>query len=214
MKVAAFILVGGRSSRFAGQKAAAELGGISIIRRIADAIRNALNVPVILVAADEAQLLTSGAADILEGFVFDIFERRGPAGGLHAALANTDADWAFVTACDIPFLSPELILLLRGRISEDIDAIVPIQPDGRPQPLAAFYRVATVRDELERLLERPRPAPSMREALGGFRVLEISFDEIRAIDRAGELFTNINSREDLREAEKVRIVRKEDGADL
>lgn len=203
MKVAAFILVGGRSSRFAGQKAAAELGGISIIRRIADAIRAALSVPVILVAADEAQLLTSGAADMLEGFVFDIFEGRGPAGGLHAALANTDADWAFVTACDIPFLSPELILLLRDRISEDIDAIVPIQPDGRPQPLAAFYRVATVRDELGRLLERPRPALSLREVLGQLDVVEVGFDDIKDLPGSESFFVNINSQEHLKTAEQI-----------
>ncbi|NOT48612.1 MAG: NTP transferase domain-containing protein [Acidobacteria bacterium] len=209
MSIEAFILIGGRSTRLGRDKAAVSLGGSPMVFRIGASIRGALDgVLVRLVAADERQLLALSGLDTLDGFVFDIYQGRGPAGGLHAALANTDKEWAFIAACDIPLISADLIRCLADKINDSVDAVVPVQPDGRLQPLAAFYRVKIVRERLEESLERARPAPSMKAILDGLRVLAVDFEEIKNLPGAELLFTNVNSCEDLSAAEeRLRTIR-------
>ena len=198
MNIEAFILVGGRSSRMGQDKAAVPFEGSPMVARIASAIRDALKgARVRLVAADHEQLLRLGAVDAADGFVFDIIPRMGPAGGLYAALAHTDKEWAFATACDLPLLSSDLIRHLSERLDDEHDATVPLQSDGRPQPLAAFYRVRPVRDRLAELLERPRPTPSMQELLDGMNVRYVPFEDIEHLAGSQSFFTNVNSPEDL-----------------
>ena len=67
--------------------------------------------------------------------------------GLYSALLASSTEWAAVLACDLPNVSSDLFLALihtanAARSDRSIDAIVPRQPDGRLQPLAAIYRAA------------------------------------------------------------------------
>lgn len=213
-KIDAFILIGGRSSRFGCDKVAALFDGTSMTGRIADSIRNGIGpVRIRLVSANENQLLGLNI-DKLDGFVFDIFPGRGPAAGVHAALSNAQSEWAFVAACDLPLISGDLIRFLTSTLNDDVDVVVPVQPDGRLQPLAAFYRVTPVRDRITELLERQRPAPSLTELIEQLRLCRVEFGEIASLPGADLLFTNVNRQEDLLEAEnrlrKFRIVSEPD----
>ena len=194
----AFILVGGRSSRMGRDKANVLFEGSPMIARITQAIRAALvDVRIRLVAADAEQIVRIDGFEPADGFVLDLYKDRGPAGGLYTALANSEKEWAFVVACDLPRISPELIDLLAQQIRMGVDAVVPVQPDGRDQPLAAFYRVKTVRERVTELFDRPRPTPSMRYVIDGLCVCRVPFDEIRHLEHSYELFRNINSLTDL-----------------
>ena len=198
VSIEAFILVGGRSSRMGTDKATVPFEGSPMVERIGSAIRRGLKgTRLRLVAADHEQLLRLGAIDTADGFVLDIFPHRGPAGGLHAALAHSEREWAFVAACDLPLVSSELIRLLIERVDDRCDALVPIQPDGRPQPLAAIYRTRTVRDRLTELLEHPRPSPSMQEVLDSLQVKYVAFEEFEHLEGSHSFFANINLPEDL-----------------
>lgn len=201
MDIDAFILIGGHSTRMGRDKAAVPLGGTPMIEHIARSIREAISpVNVRLVAANEQQLLKLTGLDPFDGFVFDIYPDRGPAGGVHSALANTACEWAFIAACDIPLLSADVIGHLAARIAADIDAVVPVQPDGRQQPLAAFYRTHTVRQRIEELLERARPTPSMRDVLDGLKVGPVKFESVVVIEAE---FTNVNSPAELAIADSL-----------
>src|SRR5947199_9031223 len=93
--------------------------------------------------------------------VRDLYEGRGALGGVHAALARCTARWAFIVSCDLPFVTRELFERLASfRLQDGVEAVAPIQDDGRQQPLCALYAPApclTVADELIRADElRPR----------------------------------------------------------
>jgi molybdopterin-guanine dinucleotide biosynthesis protein A len=75
-------------------------------------------------------------ADLRPGF--------GAWSGLHAAVAYSRSEWALVLACDYPFVTSDLLTLLAGFASKECDAVVPVQPDGRLQPLCALYRAAVI----------------------------------------------------------------------
>jgi len=112
MALEAFILAGGRSSRFGSDKARALLDGRPLILRIADAVRPlASSITVIADRADKfADLNLTTVADRLGGL--------GPLGGLHTAL-HLARDWALLLSCDLVELRrPWIESLLAARTPE------------------------------------------------------------------------------------------------
>jgi len=139
MSIEAFILIGGASRRMGADKSRLVLGGQDAITRIVAAL-----------SAITSQVSTvGGAAASTESVphVADIHPRWGALGGIHAALDACKSDWAAVVACDLPFVSGGLFTYLRDLAENDAgpipDAVVPVQHDGRAQPLCALYRRAT-----------------------------------------------------------------------
>jgi molybdopterin-guanine dinucleotide biosynthesis protein A len=129
--------------------------------------------------------------------VADIYPQWGALGGLHAALAACEREWAIVVACDLPFVTPELFRTLAEK-SPGHEAIVPIQPDGRPQPLAALYRVDPCRQRATELIEAGRRRPL--DLLEAVKTRWVSFAEIRNLAQSERFFVNINTPEDYYEA--------------
>jgi len=195
MNIDSFILIGGRSTRFGSPKALLKLDGRPLLDRTADTIRDAL-------AETRITLVTSGLEQFLGlgtdlPFIFDIYEGRGPWGGLHAALAYARTEWIFVVACDYPFISSDLIKRLTAYIDHELDAIVPIQPDEKVQPLCAFYRVKPCLKIVEDILERNRPTPPLRDIFESVNTRFVKFEELSDLPNAANFFQNINTPGDL-----------------
>jgi molybdopterin-guanine dinucleotide biosynthesis protein A len=133
-------------------------------------------------------------------FIFDLHEGRGPIGGLHAALAYSRTPWIFVLACDYPFVTPKLLELLCGSISDEVNAIVPEQADGWMQPLCAFYRVEAAVPVIEAILESPRVAPPMYEVVEMLGPCVVKPESYRHLPGADAFFWNINTPADLERA--------------
>src|SRR3954465_4139543 len=131
LNIEGFILTGGASSRMGTDKALLELGGRNFIERITMAL-SSISVQVSLVGQRERM-----AAQPSLPIVPDIHVKWGALGGLHAALRACNAEWAAVVACDLPFVTGELFVRLPS-LRENFDAIAPVQPDGRLQPLCAL----------------------------------------------------------------------------
>ncbi|HUR98416.1 MAG TPA: molybdenum cofactor guanylyltransferase [Pyrinomonadaceae bacterium] len=196
----AFILIGGRSSRLGTDKAFVELGGMTLAERAIANVHGGLpGAKLTMVAGSSTQFAIEALASDIP-FIFDLYEARGPLGGLHAALAYAKTPWVFILACDYPFVSPELIDLLSNKIAADFGAVVPEQNDGRLQPLCAFYNVAVTRPLVEEILERPRIAPPMHEVVSKLNPLVVRFGEYAHLGQAEELFVNVNTISDLERA--------------
>lgn len=199
----AFILIGGKSSRLGTDKAFVQLGGMTLAERAIANIRKGLpGAKLTMVAGNSTQFAIEAIISDTP-FVFDLYETRGPLGGLHAALAYARTPWIFVLACDYPFVSPELIRLLASKIVDDSGAVAPEQMDGRLQPLCAFYNVAAARPIVEEFLERPRIPPPMREVISRLAPRIVNLDEYSHLPGADTFFININTAEDLTDARKI-----------
>jgi molybdopterin-guanine dinucleotide biosynthesis protein A len=88
------------------------------------------------------------------------------------------------------------LLLAEKRVEHD--AVVPVQHDGRPQPLAALYRVDPCRQRAAELIEAGRRRPL--DLLEAVETHWVSFAEIRNLDQAERFFVNINTPSDYYEA--------------
>lgn len=199
----AYILIGGRSSRLGSDKAFLELGGKTLLTRAVDVVRASFPSSRITAVAGSStqfpiQAITAGVP-----FIFDLHEGRGPLGGIHAALAHATSPWMFVLACDYPFVSSDLIRQLADNISDEFNAVVPEQVDGRLQPLCALYKVAVALPIVEQLLERPRVSPPMHEVVGRLAPLIIKFENYAHLSEAEDMFCNINTGDDADRARKI-----------
>jgi molybdenum cofactor guanylyltransferase len=186
--VAAFILAGGASSRMGTDKSQLLINRQTFAERISQTLLKVTDSVTFVGRRLEGSNLPS---------VADVYPQWGALGGLHAAFAACRRDWAVVVACDLPFVTPELFLSLSS-LRLDHDAVVPIQPDGRPQPLAALYRVDPCRQRATELIEAGRRRPV--DLLEAVNTRWVSFDEIRNLEQSERFFVNINTPSDYYEA--------------
>jgi molybdopterin-guanine dinucleotide biosynthesis protein A len=188
-----FILAGGLSSRMGDDKSLLRLGGRTFVGRAGDALSSVTN-----------NVSVVGSRPCVESHglpvIRDIHEGLGALGGLHAALAACAAPWAAVVPCDLPFVTAELFERLATFRGDDVDAVAPMQEDGRPQPLCALYAAARGLEAAERLIHAGELRP--RELLRTVRTRWVQFDELSDLDGSRLFFTNVNTPADYEEARK------------
>jgi len=187
----AFILAGGRSSRMGRDKALLRLGEKTFVERISDALRSLVGERIKVVGARSAE--ASGGLPIVE----DIYKERGALGGLHAAFAHAQREWVFVIACDLPFTTGKLLARLAA-LRENFEAVVPVQRDGRLQPLCAVYRRVPCLREAEKLIEVGELRP--RVLLGQVRTRRVTPEEWSDLEGAEAFFVNVNTPEEFARA--------------
>ena len=182
----AFILAGGASRRMGTDKSQLLIERQTFTERIAETL---------LTVADLVTLVGFGGRQPSSSLpvVADVYPQWGALGGLHAALAACKREWAIVVACDLPFVTAELFTFLAG-MRLDHDAVVPIQQDGRPQPLAALYRVDPCLQRATELIEAGRRRPL--DLLEAVNTCWIQFDELTNLAQSERFFVNINTPSD------------------
>ena len=186
--VEGFILVGGQSSRMGSDKSQLVFGTLTGVEHIAAALRR-LTASVRLVGGNSQ----SQPAGLLN--VPDTYQRWGALGGIQAALAACQSEWAVIAACDLPLLTGDLFARLWQYTSpvagEPFDAIVPIQPDLRPQPLCGIYRRDSCAATAGQLIAEGEHKP--RALLAKVRTRWVAFSELSDLPGAEDFFLNVNT---------------------
>ncbi len=117
----------------------------------------------------------------------DLYPGEGPLGGILTALHHTSADWNLIVACDMPQLSDAFLAELVGRANRSpADVILPIGPNGVPQPICTVYHkraLPTLEDQFNRGVRK------VTAALAGLAVERLAVTEL-------SLFQNVNTPED------------------
>jgi len=182
------ILAGGRGSRLGGvDKATLVLGSRTILDLILDAV-GPLAQEVIVVANDDR--LTG---DPRLTVIRDPDPHAGVLPALLAALDAATTPLLLLVACDMPFVSAQVVSML-ARLAADHDAVVP-DVDGHLQPMLAIYRVEPCRAAIQAAIARgDRRMISFLDDLPTRRVAEV---ELRAADPELRSFFNVNTPADL-----------------
>lgn len=180
---AAVILAGGQNSRMGGaDKAFLTVNGQTVFQRTLDLLRRCF--PQVVVVSNRPEKYAGFDVEITS----DEFRGRGPLAGMHAGLRLVRHPYAFVVACDMPFLRVEPIAYLVGCI-EAQEAIVPWW-DGDIEPLHALY-ASTLRPRMEQALQRG--LYSIREFLPSIRAEYVPEAVMRRVQGADESFRNVNT---------------------
>jgi molybdopterin-guanine dinucleotide biosynthesis protein A len=183
------VLAGGESRRMGRPKALLPFAGEILIVRVLKRLSAVTDEQVVVVAPGQ------DLPDLPARLVRDPEPHRGPVAGLAVGLAAARAPRAFVTSCDSPFLSLDLVRWMLGE-SAGWDVVVP-EWEGRLNPLHAVYATALA-GTYRRLLDagRSRPVDAYPEA----RVRVVREEEIRRLDPLGRSLTNMNSPEEYERA--------------
>jgi molybdopterin-guanine dinucleotide biosynthesis protein A len=189
-QIEGFILAGGASSRMGTDKSQLLLDDQILIDRIADSLCSVAN-SITVVGGNSHPKLRS---------VPDVYPKWGALGGLHAALHACSSRWALVVACDLPFVTNELFSRL-AQFRKGFDAIVPLQPDGRAQPLCALYRRDPCLQVATNLIESGHRRPL--DLLEVVKTRRIDFAELEQLNQSRRFFVNINTPQDYDEATRM-----------
>ena len=187
-KCSGVILAGGMSTRFNGRdKAMIEVNGKRILDRI-HAVYSEIFSEIILVTNTPQAYLDWNML-----MVTDLFPVRSSLTGIHAGLFYASRPFVFVSACDAPFLKPELVHLLISQARPGADAVMPETAKGF-EPLCAVYSKsclntieAHIRDEKLKI----------QQVFHKSRINRIPEARLRKTDPDLISFININTPEDL-----------------
>lgn len=189
----AIVLAGGRGRRMGRDKVWLDAGGRPLIARVVERLAP-LSSEVIVVRAS----LDGPFPPLPVRLVEDRYPGQGPLAGVHAGLSAAATPWAFVVACDMPFLDVGLIRYL-ALLRPGHDAVVPY-PAGRPEPLHAFYHRRCLL-AVEELLGRGDRALAMLHLR--VRSRPVSRAELTRFDPSLDSFTNVNTPEEWERARRV-----------
>lgn len=133
----AIILAGGDSKRMGRDKANVPLGEQTLLQRVIAAMQIVFPRVIVSVREPRAEIDLMQICDEQARDGTWAGPLAGPLAGMLASLAEVTTPWAFVVACDMPFMQPSLIELLSQHRSRH-QAVVPVI-HGQMQPLASFY---------------------------------------------------------------------------
>lgn len=175
------VLSGGTSQRLGRDKATTHVGGSTLLARVLAGVPAA--VPVVVVGpriADLPDRVTWCREDP---------PGSGPLAGIGAGVQHTRTATVGVLATDMPFAVGVVAhaMGLLAAAEPGVDAVLPIDPGGRRQPLAGAYRADALRGALARLA--PLTGKPVRAVLEHLRVMEwpVAAADLADVDTATDL---------------------------
>lgn len=212
--VAGVVLAGGAGKRLGGSKALVKLGGTPLIQYPVDRLGSIVDTLVIVGSCPHetreiAQAVTWPAgcelictwdgAGIVTGEAVGVGQGRlGPLAGIRAGLAASPHARCIVVGCDMPFLSAPLLRYMAIR-SRGFQAVAPrLGPEAALEPLCAVYSWSCVSHIDAMLALGPRKVTRLFDIV---RTLYLEREVCEAFDPDLRCFFNVNTRQDLAEAE-------------
>ena len=176
------ILAGGRSRRMGTDKAALEIGGISLLERMARLVRNA-DLPALVAgrASPDGWPLPEVR------FAEDSAPGLGPAGGLATALRQAQTP-VLALACDLPLLTADAVRWLGAQAEHGNTHGLIVVNGEQWEPLFSVYRPACLP------LIESRLAEGRRSLHGLIQAGEFAF--VDAPDWVAAQLANVNTPDD------------------
>jgi len=196
------IQAGGESRRMGRDKALIPFLGKPLIERVLHRV-----APL----ADEVLVTTNRP----ESYLFlglplfsDLAPGRGALGGLFTALSTAHHELVAVVACDMPFVSAALLAAERDLLADTaLDAVIP-RTDGGTEPFHAVYRRATCLPVIQEAIQAEKWRVDAWFPKARLRFL--TPEEVLRYNPDRLAFWNVNTPEDLLQAEQLATTHEQD----
>ena len=188
-KIGVVILCGGQSQRMGIDKWNLPIGKLNMLDHLIAKIQNMTQR--IVVCCSNRSIVSSSKTGI--SIVTDEFENSGPLEGIRCGLKHlaSDCEFAFVTACDIPWFQPDVVEFLLDQIV-GFEAAIPVI-DGRVFGMTAIYRT-DIHFKIHQLIEQRRLKVSLLAT--ELNTNQINQSQFKACDPDLNTLRNINFPED------------------
>lgn len=131
MELTAIILAGGLSSRMGTDKGLLQVGNAKLIDYVIANVKPSCSL--IKIIANNS-LYNHYPYPVYP----DIYEKKGPVGGIFTGLQNSSTDYCLIAGCDLPYATNNLIEYLIDNVKQGLDAVIPTIYN-QPQPLFGIY---------------------------------------------------------------------------
>lgn len=200
--VTGIVLFGGESKRMGKDKAAIEVGGVSLIRKTINLFKEVFP-EVIAISKETGRLGDLGCKEVQ-----DAYPGKGPMVGILTGLEESGTDYIFAAACDMPFINEKVIdLIVSNGIGHDV--ALPII-SGKTDPLHALYSKDCFEKMLHFMENEGRSLNRFIDSLPDGSVKYVSEDEIKSVDPEALSIFNMNTPEELERAKRL-ISSRNDG---
>ena len=180
--ICGLVLAGGLSRRFGSDKAAAQVGGTSLLEGAVRLLESCLSDVWVSVRPEQA---CDGLRSRFRCLP-DRYPGQGPAAGLEAAHAEAPERAWLALACDQPGLSADAIGRLIAERDPECAATAFCNPhSGAPEPLCAIYEPATLAGLARAVAAGAAPSPRGHLERQPLKLIPLAI-------------TNVNRYEDLR----------------
>lgn len=133
MDICALVLAGGKSSRMNGNnKAFLPYKEKDFLHTITDVLDQ---FDKIYISVDNKEKYKHIEYELIE----DEYKEIGPIGGIYSTIKLMKNQYVFITACDMPKISKDIIRVLLNNVDKDDKCVVFEDDKGRIYPLAAIY---------------------------------------------------------------------------
>lgn len=176
------ILAGGQSSRMGRDKASLPWGESDLLNAVLERLAPVCN-KIIVVSNSDRKIRIPGVQ-----VVADHYKLCGPLGGMQAGLTVSDADYNFIAACDMPYLSTEAVAYMK-QAALGYDAAVPFI-DKHYNPLHAVYRQTCLPYINQMLAENNYRILNFYSQI---KLLHISKEELQGFDAELRTLSNVNT---------------------
>jgi len=195
----AVILAGGSSRRLGYDKGLRALAGRPLISYAVDAVRPMVDEVIVIVGSEAQRGSYSASLPASVKISVDMYPGGSPLVGLITGLTEARGDYALVTGCDMPFISPGPVEHLFG-IAEGRDGAIFLKPNGWIEPLLAVYRVDTCLPEAIRLYL----AEDLRIRMVLRNLMDVAYVPVSSLGLDPELlFFDVDTEERLADAERL-----------
>jgi len=183
--------------RLGRDKTVETVGNTSLLERVVSNL-SLFNSDIIIVTAVK-QFLPQFMDYAKLRLVADIYPGKGALGGVYTGLATSDSLFNLVVACDMPFLSQDLLRYM-VQLADGFDLVLPRLSNNMVEPLHAVYSKGCLAP-MENLLKQGNLKVSDLVALVKVRYVEA--EEINQLDPKHLSFFNINTEADLETAQEL-----------
>ena len=188
----AVILAGGQSTRFGSDKLHYRLNNKELLLHVYEVVSSVLPC-VYLIGKKDSSNSSTATLHWIEDEIKDL----GPIGGLYTAMVKIPARNYFICAGDMPFIQPGMLHLLVNSHQQSLNITVAKSSRGL-EPLFAVYNSSNQKLIVEQIQKKEF---SLHKLFVKAAIKVVNFDIHGYIS---QVFFNINSTSDVKNAEKIK----------
>lgn len=194
--MASIILAGGRSTRLGQDKVSLVIGGERLLQRTINHLIPLDQAIILVLAPGQSNTEFDHHPDV--SLAWDMESGKGPLAGIYSGLKITPDDDNIVVACDMPFLNINLLRYMIG-LASGVDIVIP-RIGNNVEPLHAVYSKNCL-DIIEGMMAKGDLKVS--NLLDLAKVKYVEEDELNRLDPDSLSWFNINTPNDLKQAEQI-----------
>ena len=194
------VQAGGESRRMGQNKALIPFLGRPLIERVIERVKPLAEE--LLVTTNQPEELGFIGCPLIK----DMIPGKGALGGLYTALYAASSAIVVVVACDMPFVSPALLQAEIDLLNDlNADVVIPSSQEGL-EPFHSVYRRETCLPEIRNAIDTDQ-----KRIISWFPAVHVrvmTAEEVGKYDPARQAFLNINTTEELAQAEQIANIRR------